>query len=90
MSAPHILLVDGDHKERAFLSKSLEEWGYHVMTAHDGQSALKKIKSGSCGLVISGFEIPGLSGQEFFHHARAEDDTLQFLFLCRVQSPESA
>ena len=90
MSAPHILLVDGNHKERAFLLKSLEEWGYHVMSAHDGHSALKKIKSGSYGLVISGFEIAGLSGQEFFHHARAEDDTLQFLFLSDTASVESA
>jgi len=90
MANQQILVADDDHKERTVLSKSLEDWGYHVATASDGYVALRKIKAAAFDLVIADFEIPGLDGQSLFDQARTEKDTLQFLFLSRKASVEHA
>ena len=90
MSNQDILLVEENHKERAGLCKSLEEWGYHVTTAHDGHIALKKITSEQFRLVITSFEIPGLSGHELFQQARSQNEALPFLFLSQNSSVENA
>ena len=72
MPNQHILLVEEHHKERTVLSKALEDWGYHVTTAHDGQAALKKIRSEQFRLVISSFDMPGLSGAELLCQAKSQ------------------
>ena len=90
MSNQHILVVDKSHKDRTALSKSLEDWGYHVTTAPDGYLALKKIKSKIYRLVITNFETQGLTGPELFQQAKAENETLEFLFLSGDASVENA
>ena len=90
MSNQHILVVDENHKDRTALSKSLEDWGYHVTTAPDGYLALKKIKSETYRLVITDFETQGLTGPELFQQAKAENETVEFLFLSGNASVENA
>lgn len=90
MSNQHILVVDENHKDRTALSKSLEDWGYHVTTAPDGYLALKKIKSETYRLVITNFETQGLTGPELFQQAKAENETVEFLFLSGNASVENA
>jgi DNA-binding NtrC family response regulator len=90
MSNQHILIVDQSHKDRIALSKPLEDWGYHVTTVPDGYLALKKIKSETYRLVITNFEIQGLTGPELFQQARTENETLEFLFLSGNASVENA
>jgi len=90
MSNQDILVVDENHKDRTALSKSLEDWGYHVTTAPDGYLALKKIKSETYRLVITNFETQGLTGPELFQQAKAENETVEFLFLSGNASVENA
>ena len=90
MSNQHILVVDENHKDRTALSKSLEDWGYHVTTVPDGYLALKKIKSETYRLVITNFETQGLTGPELFQQAKAENETVEFLFLSGNASVENA
>jgi len=90
MSNQHILVVDESHKDRTALSKSLEDWGYHVTTAPDGYLALKKIKSETYRLVITNFETQGLTGPELFQQAKSENETVEFLFLSGNASVENA
>jgi two-component system, NtrC family, response regulator AtoC len=90
MSSQHILVVDESHKDRTALSKTLQDWGYHVTTVSDGYLALKKVKSESCRLVIASFETRGLTGPEFFEQAKSENESLEFLFLSADASVEDA
>jgi two-component system response regulator FlrC len=90
MSNHHILVVEENHKERSALCKLLEEMGYHVTAAPDGQSALKKMRSDTFQLIVSDFDVSGISGRELFQHARCDNESLPFLFVARDASIENA
>lgn len=47
-----ILVVEDDKKVAKFIKRGLEEEGYEVDTAHDGEEGYQKILDGSYGLVI--------------------------------------
>ncbi len=90
MSNQQILVVDDNHRERSALCKSLEDWGYHVTTVPDGYLALKKIKSDFFRLVITNFEIEGITGSELIQQVRTENEAVEFLVLSRNASVENA
>jgi DNA-binding NtrC family response regulator len=72
MSRGRILVVDDDESLRRVTQVQLEQNGYQVMTAADGQQALAALKDNAQDLVISDLRMPGLSGIEFLKKVRAE------------------
>ena len=85
-----ILVIEENHKDRAFLSKLLEDWGYHVTTAPDGHSGIKKLKSGTFGLIISSFAPPGIDAGQLFEHTDSKSNRPQVLFISGDASVEHA
>ena len=59
-----ILVVDDDQTVRSVLQRTLENAGYDVITAADGQEALDKISSVDVSLVLLDIMMPGLDGFE--------------------------
>ena len=59
-----ILVVDDDPNMRELLREELEEEGYEVEAAENGEEALKKFSSGDYDLVILDIEMPGMNGLE--------------------------
>ncbi len=59
-----ILIVDDSAVIRRYLSKLLEEAGYSVELAKNGQEALEKLKNGYYSLVTLDIEMPVLNGIE--------------------------
>jgi len=57
-----ILIVDDDQDICETLSDILDEEGYDVVTACDGQEALEKIRQGSFNLVITDIKMPIMDG----------------------------
>jgi DNA-binding NtrC family response regulator len=57
-----ILIVDDDKDICETLSDILDEEGYDVVTACDGQEALEKIRKGSFNLVITDIKMPIMDG----------------------------
>lgn len=68
-----ILVVDDDEMTRQMLHHALTESGYDVLTACDGGEALRVIQSNPCHLVISDWEMPGMTGVDLCRAIRAWD-----------------
>ncbi|MGA1842299.1 MAG: response regulator [bacterium] len=62
MDKKKILIVDDDQKICETLADILEEAGYEVSTACDGQNALEKIRLDSFNLVITDIKMPIMDG----------------------------
>jgi len=57
-----ILIVEDDDDVREALQELLEDHGYEVETARDGEDALRHIGTAAPALVISDVRMPGLDG----------------------------
>ncbi|MFC7535978.1 PAS domain S-box protein [Sphingomonas sp. GCM10030256] len=59
-----VLVIDDDPDVRAFIANSLEDLGYEVRSAADGQSGLAEFVRREPDLVVLDFIMPGLSGAQ--------------------------
>jgi len=59
-----ILVVDDEQTVRDFLRRTLEEAGYEVITAVNGQEALDKISQFDVSLMLLDIKMPKLDGFE--------------------------
>ena len=85
-----ILIIEDDLRERTVLCHEIENWGYHVTTAHDGIDALLKIKSAFYGMIIAATDIPGMPTQEFLEGVKSECENTRVLFVSGNPSVEDA
>ncbi len=59
-----ILVVDDEVAVRLVLQRILEELGYHVVTAANGQEALDKMPQLNIRVALLDIMMPGMSGME--------------------------
>jgi PAS domain S-box-containing protein len=76
-----IMVIDDNHQVRDFIAVCLEEHGYQVMTAVDGQTALAALDDEPVDLAIIDLAMPGLSGAEVARRARQRWPELRVLFI---------
>lgn len=76
-----ILLVEDDRKTVAFLSKGLQESGFSVDTALDGDTALQMVVNTRFDLFIVDVMLPGINGWDVVADLRRQDITVPVLFL---------
>lgn len=67
-----ILIVDDDKVMTQLLRTLLEEAGYRVEVAHDGDHAFTFLKDPECKALILDFRMPGLNGGELLMIMAAE------------------
>ncbi len=67
-----VLIVDDDEIVRMVLQESLTKAGYEVLTAHNGREALEVLRTSTCRLVVSDWEMPEMNGLELCRAIRAE------------------
>lgn len=65
-----ILAIDDDSIIRTLLSNSLSKAGYAVITAADGESGLKKAATEKPDIVITDYQMPGLSGLDVLNELK--------------------
>lgn len=70
----HVLIVDDDPKIRKLARVNLEERGYTVAEAVDGQEAIDLIKAEQPDLILLDLVMPGLSGIDVCIWVRAQHD----------------
>jgi PAS domain S-box-containing protein len=76
-----VLVIDDDPDVRGFIVATLEEQGYRVREASDGQAGLDQIERDPPDLVVLDFIMPGLSGADVARHIRARNPKQPILFV---------
>jgi len=75
MSA-HILVIEDDPETSAFLGECLQQLGYEVTLAHDGEEALNQIHTRRPSLALMDLVMPGIGGWELVRRIR-QDRSIQ-------------
>ncbi len=62
--APLLLIVDDDRSHRLMLATLMEEWGYRIREAEDGQQALQIVRDKPVDLILMDMRMPKMDGIE--------------------------
>jgi len=84
-----ILVIDDDPDVREFIVATLEEHGYRVHQAADGEHGLKEVAREKPDLVILDFIMPGLSGAEVANRILAKRRAQPILFVSGYSETEA-
>src|SRR5579859_865053 len=74
MSSDTILVVDDEQNIIELATMYLEQEGYHVVSARDGQAALDRVRADRPALVVLDLMLPKLDGWEVCRRIRADSD----------------
>ncbi len=83
----HILVVDDDKNTRMYFEAVLENNGYTVSVAKDGQEALDVMDREHIDLVVLDIMMPKMDGYEFTRTLRECDNNLPILMVSAKQLP---
>ena len=80
--AETILLAEDDDGVRNFMVQALEDYGYHVIEALNGEDALAKYRANSdrIQLVVLDVVMPRMNGREMHDLIRKEGGEVRMLF----------
>jgi len=67
-----VLIVDDDEIVLLVLHEALAKAGYEVLTARNGRQALDILRSGTCRLVVSDWEMPEMNGLDLCRAIRSD------------------
>ena len=90
MSASPLLLVDDDEVFRERLARALRERGQEVITAADGEEALRAAEKARLGAAIVDLRMPGMSGNELLPQLLRLQPKLRVVLLTGYGSIASA
>ena len=83
----HILVVDDDKNTRLYIQAVLEQAGYTVTTAGNGEEALRVMEKRSVDLVVLDIMMPCMDGYEFTRVLREGGNTLPILMITAKETP---
>ena len=86
----HILIVEDEEALRRGFARILENAGYHVQQAANGEQALHSLDSGDFDLVLTDIAMPELNGVELLRAVRRRDLDLPVILLTGNPSIETA
>ena len=90
MIPARILVVDDDENLRWVVKTQLEEFGYMVSEAGDGEQALTIIAKEPPALVLTDLKMPGLSGLELLAKIRSEYPEIPAVIITAFGTIQSA
>jgi len=76
MRKAKIMVVDDEHLIRWSLEQNLRKQGYEVLTAGNGEDALKLVREEQPELVLLDIHMPGISGLEVLEKVKEFDDEI--------------
>ncbi len=85
-----ILIADDEKNIRSGLQIALEDEGYDVLLASDGDEAWKTITTKSVDLLVSDLKMPGMSGQELLKRVVSSYPTMPVVILTGHGTIEAA
>jgi signal transduction histidine kinase len=81
MMAETILLVDDEEGIRKVLAISLQDAGYEVLTAANGEEALNVFRTQQPALVLTDIKMPGMDGIELLQKIKQENADTEVIML---------
>ncbi len=90
MNRPLILVVDDDSSLRRIVKMQLEEAGYSVALAANGDEALQILDERHPKLVITDLRMPGRDGMALLRHIRAEHADTTVIIITAFGTVETA
>lgn len=73
------MIVDDEEDIVQLMSETLELWGYHSVTAYDGEEALQKFQSEPIDLVITDLKLPKVNGVTLLNKIKDIDDSTEVI-----------
>lgn len=92
VASGRILVVDDEHIVRRWITRLLEEAGYTVLTASDGDQALGMALEDPVGvdLIVTDVRMPGMDGWQLGRRVRAAWPGLPVLYISGYDLHQSA
>lgn len=87
---PLILVVDDDHAHRLMLLTLMEEWGYRVAEADEGQKALDYIRKHPVDLILMDMRMPNMDGIEATRAIHGFNPAIPILIMTAYSSVPTA
>ena len=85
-----VLIVDNLPSIRNIVKNLLKDMGFNdADEAEDGLQAMEKLKSGDYGLVITGRDMPNMSGMDLIRKIRGNDKLKSLPFIMLTAEAES-
>jgi len=81
MADEKILIVDDEKLVRWSLRQKCEEWGYQVLEAEDGGSALRVAREEAPDVVLLDVRLPDLGGLEVLERLKQSGDARAFIMI---------
>ena len=85
-----LLLIDDDTAVCDAVGSTLNQRGFHVVSAHTGADALVALERGEFDVVVSDLNMPGMSGLELCRRAHATRPNLPVVLVTAFGSTETA
>ena len=85
-----ILVVDDEENIRELLRESLEDEGYRVNVAKNGQEAVEKVRALHPDTVLMDVKMPVMSGMDAFLKIKESQPDLPVIFLTAFGSSDLA
>lgn len=86
----HVLVVDDDPEWRELLRHCLEEMGYQVCEARNGQQALRFLTDNPCDILLLDFYMPDMTGLEVLERLKEPHPKVVLLTAAEVDSVSPA
>jgi two-component system copper resistance phosphate regulon response regulator CusR len=83
-----ILIVEDDHKLGALLEQGLQEDGFEVGRAGDGEEAIAKAKAADYDLILLDYMLPKKNGYDVTVELRRAGRQMPILMLTARDAPE--
>jgi DNA-binding response OmpR family regulator len=88
MTNKTILVVDDDAKTVELVKLYLERDGHKVLTAYDGEEALRVFRENRPSLVVLDVMLPGINGVEICRKLRTESDVPIIMLTARTRDED--
>lgn len=85
----HILVIDDDRSTRRLMQELLTAEGYSVLTAENGEDALRVMDEEHVDLAVLDLMMPKMDGYAFTRALREVQNTLPILMVSAKQAPAS-
>ena len=77
----HIMIIDDEEIIRQLFKETLENSGYHVITARNGIEALELVNWWNFDLIFTDLKMPEMNGAEVFRRIRQIDSSVPIVII---------